>query len=510
MLVCIVILASCSNAELKSGGGAKQKPASSPTGADKPGDGSPTDPLVLDSKEGEENLLTPPEFLLTPALAARQANCVMCHANVTGDVITDFNMHAKPFSSRTASGTIEQMTSKLIIDSGEGFRPLNWGTANINGKIIVPNAPIQGTLLSLFEGDMTGFSVVDAVTRTIKGINAGELASSGNIKKMLPVVGAARNKAVAGVNDVVSFNNVAIDPPTESEIKALLTHAYAKDIGGSDQVKFVSIGALSTATGLAIKSGSGGQYVTNSGDSVSCTGDIVVGGTLVLKDVETFNVGAGGCRLYVQKTAFIRGSLKAVGAPNDGIQIGAGRAILMGILYNRTVSPDVSVERDIVKADLEDAGPSVIMTRKSGTNITIIAKSDYREWSLSGGVSEFVNLSSPHWQWLGSARPPVGSVCRYDDTEIPIAGTNNGDNCWIRHPSAVVSDLSTYRKSAQYEGVLFAAPNVQSRYLGSIKGTIIADFALVALDRLQFSADPRFEKTPGLQRLKRPLIKISN
>ena len=65
---------------------------------------------------------------------------------------------------------------------------------------------------------------------------------------------------------------------------------------------------------------------------------------------------------------------------------------------------------------------------------------------------------------------------------------------------------SNPRTSIDFSGLLLNAPIVHSRYLGTAKGTVIAEAALFALGYFNFSFDPVFTKVNVLPLIKNPLL----
>ena len=456
---------------------------------------------ALDIKDGGASLLVPPEFLLSPALAVRKSNCIMCHGTVTGDVITDFNVNAEAFATRSASGTPSEITHKLLIENVSGMRPRNWLTTNLKGKLVVPDVEVVGAIKGRFDNPPALFKIATALQQPISDISAAELSETNQVRRPIVAVGVNRNQSLPGVDQIKSYKTVKISPPTESEITALLSRAGARDVGGSPNIKILALDSESSITGLTAKKGATGQwFAINSGASISCKGDIVIGGTLVLKDVSDFSVGARGCRLYVEKSIFVKGSLESKGDANYGIQLGAGRAILLGISHNRSINAEVTSERNNVVAEIQDAGPTWIMKKGTG----ILASTNYSADQFPQGLNSLLIANGGHWNYApGAAHPAAGAKCKFPgDPGQP--GTNNGGDCVLQAPP------TESRQSAKYTGVLFAAPTVSGRYFGAIKGVIIADFALVALKHLDFTSDMRFDKAPALPKLGRELITISN
>jgi hypothetical protein len=486
---------SCSSAEMKGGQGRVKECKPTPT---KPCNVVISDPTPVDDP------FVPEGLGLSPALATRKSNCVLCHGTVSGDVITDFNVADNPFGSRDVPGSSWDQFFENVTGNVDGLRPENWATVNIQGKLVIPNATISGRLAKAFNNNGAEISLINALRQEIIQLPENVLAAfPGRIP--IPTVGESRDKSKAGVNEISVFGKLQINPPSEDEIGRLLTASYAKPLVTSEAFKIMGLGAQARLTGFIVKKGLSGQnYAINQSSVVDCEGDIVFSGTLVLKDLSQMNVGPSGCRLYVQHSVFIKGSVVATGG-SEGLQIGAGRAIIAGIRYGRTISDAVNAESQNVADDIEDAGLTYYLTKISANGTkTRLATTPYSYLRFPGGAAEFSKASASHWTWLGNQRPPSGAVCQLSGTTVTT--TNGGLDCSILTPGEADDDQSISRKTATYDGVIFAAPQVQSRYFGSIKGAIVADFTLFSLNRLNFQADQRFNKKPALPYLGRPIL----
>jgi hypothetical protein len=149
-LLVSLFLISCAAADMKSDGRKSlvKKPEVLP-----PSDDLEEKPEDFSGVNGGNSNLSPPEFSLKPALIVRNANCVMCHAKIVGDVLTDFNHGASPMESRaTGFATPSLVTEKVLIETSDGMRPRNWNTASIDGALAVLDFEIKDKLLASFEG----------------------------------------------------------------------------------------------------------------------------------------------------------------------------------------------------------------------------------------------------------------------------------------------------------------------------------------------------------------------
>ncbi len=61
-------------------------------------------------------------------------------------------------------------------------------------------------------------------------------------------------------------------------------------------------------------------------------------------------------------------------------------------------------------------------------------------------------------------------------------------------------------KIVPYSGLLLNAPMIHSRYLGTFKGTIIAELALFNLGNFHFEFDPVINKVNAFPLLKKPIL----
>jgi hypothetical protein len=497
-------LVACSDTHMTGGGAAVQ--TCKDTAKVKCLKPSPEEPLLEpELGEGSGNLLITSGFEVSPALIVRKANCLMCHSKVTGDVISDFNIHLSPLNARASAAAGKHIT-QAVFEAPDGIRPRNWNTASINGKLIIPQQEIPDSLLSSFAGATAGFTLEKALTTTMLGFDPGEVAASLNGMKSLNNIGPSRDRTKPGVDAVIAAKTLKIDPPVESEITALLSDPDAKPASMSaDNFKIMTIGVDSSISGIVVKNGAvaNAPYAINNGP-ITCKGDVVIGGTLVLKDVGTMNLADKSCRLYVSKVVFIKGSLKAGGDPKLGIQIAAGHGVIAGVKYARSASGLINEERNNVAAEIEDVRPAYYMVKlkPDGSVDRKFATSNY-DTSTIPVATDFAKVKGPHWNFLSSERPAVDG-CRYDGLSLNPTVVA----CAVLPISEALADYSLSAYRADLDGVLIATQTFFSRYFGMVKGVVVADFALGSLDRLDFTADPRFDKVPVLPRLKRSLITI--
>lgn len=265
----------------------------------------------------EETLKT-----MKPALAVRGMSCLMCHAEVRANIITDFGYGTSAYLGG----------DKHFTDDDSWFNNLAgaWQSARkIRGTVYVPNAQVtaraQATLGNRFS-DQPMVSLVELMTTPMNSnyerwsefLTANE-AQSEMALKVVPD---------EGQNRVIAKRNIEIRAPSESEIRELAPSLW------TDAVSLSGVARLgSNATVQLFQHGSGtAKYLSNSEEDIlECSqADIVVRGTLLLRRLKVN--AAGGCRLYVSGSVFIEEGITYVGSgENQNLQITSSSAIVMGI-----------------------------------------------------------------------------------------------------------------------------------------------------------------------------------
>lgn len=470
-------------------------------------DGEFTDPLY---RARECSVAIP----VRPALALRQANCLLCHGDIRGDVITDFGAANEPHVNRDGGTNLEEIVNRLLIERGDGMRPLNWATANIKGSLFVPQVMLKGDMAEAFGANRTsGITLASALRTSIQGMNPAERANTLGDTRPIVTVGTTRNQSSSGVDAITTAARVEINPPTWDELTQLASRpdrVVATGVDGNAADPMVYAFGASAVTGFKIKAGAvtaAARYVVNNGSTISCNGDVLVQGTLVLSSVTTLNVGADGCRLYVSEHILVKGGLKASAtSPNKAIQFGAGRSIVLGIKHARMMgAPGVMDAIKNAGEDVADAGPSLLMYRRIG-GVLHVLRETFHHTPLPAEQAAFVKANAAHWgNWTGSLRPRTP-----DESCLLHAEPAAEGQCFITHTNGNTAAGVTQRTSANYEGVLFAAKEIHSRYYGLVKGVVIADFALFALGALRYEQDNLFQNVDGLPKLARPMIIVGN
>lgn len=481
---------------------------------DEPADDVP--PVGVDVGEGFTK--NPELFALEPAVIVQRPACVACHAQIKGSFISDFNIKAKPFNSRSggltkdAAGNLQNIG--VIVDA-ESLRPLAFRSMNLDGAFVVPQVEMSGgDIFQAFK--LKGFAgpslaLAEALKLEQAAVDGEEAYEAKGIKQIaIQTVGAGRDKSKPGVNEIKAISSIEIVPPTETEIKGLVGQSKG-ELFASGDTKVMKLTDSSVFEGMSTKAGKTGPYVTNTG-AVTCKGDILVLGTLVFNELGDLTVDAKSCRIYVSGSIFVRGPINANGGT---VQLATGRVISMGIRDSRITvnTPEAQAERANVYDVIEDTGVAFVMRMK--TSKTVIATTTF-SWIYALGrnpaqqpaeveaarVAYASYNNAAIWKRVGT-ESPKSPTCTFDAGTGPVNPTSD---CEF-FARGVETPYGKHRE-VSYRGLLLAAPEVHGRYHGKITGVVVATLAVFALADFEFEADVRFKDVPILPALGRKLVDI--
>jgi hypothetical protein len=418
---------------------------------------------------------------MKPALAVRGMACLMCHANIQANVITDFGNGEPWFMAAGPVGSSGDGPFGVNFTSDQGwYNNLadTWQTATIQGSVDVPNVAVPSNVISNLGVNSAGATVtfpdpngapVSLVNfmntpYTIHdtfGFDVGSEAQSAMSYGVTPASGAS---------PVVGYNTVRITSYEDSDILALLPTPIS-NVGFS----LVNVPGVTGASlnGLKVVGNSTtGQYVTNTpGQTLTCTGaDVVVQGPLLLSNA-SIDADNGGCRFYVAGSVFIEGPINYVGQSNSqNLQITSSRVISMGV---GSGYPAAAPANPVVGSPSLAAGSCY----PSCNALQYRLLDDTRGAQISG-----TSFSSRATQILADAAT-VGWIQDAQDLTGVNYATGKSYNGYTR-------------ASISYSHVLFNAPIIYSRYLGETVGTMISDIALFSLGEFKFEYDNVFENVP--------------
>ena len=397
---------------------------------------------------------------MKPSMAVRGLQCILCHAKVESNIITDFGYPGPNFSA-----SISGSPTFNAVDNVYGNARKPWQSSSIAGSVYVPRASFSAADASRIFGDsaLTNFRLVmDSPT-----LNAGGPAMSTNI-------------APPSGDKIYERNQVLISYPTEAEILALVPGSA----GGTHVGPTANAGANSSVTGLVVDSGRG---VVKSTGAVTCKGDIVVKGTLFLNDL-LLDTDAKGCRLYVSESVFIQGAIRYSSSRN--LQITSARAIVMGFSAKRL-------------------GANADGSRNTNDQDPAFSGTPGGPWlRLSKAIDERYEPGIPV-----ASRGQLADKIVADSVKIGTDLKDAADPAVVANPPPGTS-VSNNRISVDYTGVLLNAPHIHSRYEGSVKGIMIADVAIFLLGsgatNAHFVYDPVFDDAPQiLPALSRKIFDVS-
>lgn len=217
-------------------------------------------------------------------------------------------------------------------------------------------------------------------------------------------------------------------------------------------------------TGLVL--GPNGLHVRNSG-VVSCEGDTLINGTLYLENLQLRT--RTGCRLYVTESVFISGPITymqdaAADYSQRNLQISSARTIDVGL-------------GDVYRSNNTHCETSGQWYFGQPTFRSSIAVRHRDIWTVPG---QFLRENKPIAQQTADVlndAQKVGQVI-YDASCRPEG------------------------RNVAFERLLLNAPQVHSRYIGNVRGVIIAEYSLISLQNFKFEFDPIFQTVNTLPMLR--------
>lgn len=361
---------------------------------------------------------------LEPSLAVRGIGCASCHLKSSSKLITDFGFGNDYFFGKDALNLAggNPFTPSFSYYSDHGGGSLT--TTELN-EIIVPNQNLP--------------------------FNPGVY-----LPKATPAQAAATTllqyvKAVvpATVN-VTTKDEIFIGAPSAAVIISRtaigsLETAYFKNQDSSPEYK-----------GLVKQNG----YFTAS--DLTCDGDLVVNGSLFLKDLKlTTN---DGCRIMVTGPIFINGKITYVqhtpsSTNNTNLQLVSSTWINLAVGLTNC-----------------ESDPSYPAAEKAWyrTNATAIQN------PFAHRLGTYASKSRLGRQDVNSLKAIQSTITSFADA------------------SCRKSVAGEFPREEHFERLLLNAPRVDSRYTGKFTGVIIAETVLMGLSSFSFAFDPVFSRVPIL------------
>lgn len=242
-----------------------------------------------------------------PALAIRAVGCAMCHARVSGNMITDFG-HGGDNNGLDyfLGGNLNPPPFAFNFGTPYGDHGYSLITTNLlNGTVYVPQANMPGAMTGLPQ---------DFSLKTYM-----ELAIS-----LSPSVNSTRGTASV----VAEANELYIGAPTAAQ---MLAPAGAFEAGA--RWKYIPHSSNSLLlSGLEVVQSAHGAYVRNIPNGLlTCEGDLVIDAPVLFDRLQLMTTN-NGCRVYSTRTVFIQGAITHMGQSQDrNLQISSARAVSMGL-----------------------------------------------------------------------------------------------------------------------------------------------------------------------------------
>lgn len=255
-------------------------------------------------------------------------------------------------------------------------------------------------------------------------------------------------------------SSIYIGAPTAADIDGIF------NLNGTSRIRY-----LKSNEGTLPFSGltDAGRFFRNTGTLV-CDGDVALRGPLLLENLVISSVA--GCRIYVVGSVFIYGPITYTnGSDKRNLQITASRSISLGLGSARK-NGEACETNSRYAAGTTDASYS-----RGSTLLT-----------------RYVDL------WT----VPAQSI-RGFETPKEVGQDVVDEAALIEESQGTLYDASCRPegRNVGFERILLNAPLVHSRYIGDVKGTIIAEYALMSLNNFKFHFDDVFKNVDVLPRLPR-------
>lgn len=411
-----------------------------------------------------------PTLSFNPALAVRGAECITCHANIKGDMISDFGWKSEGDSGPDLFGTAPGNWLSMYAVAHSGSASLS--SATIDGKLIVPKAE---------------FAKLDPnVTRV--WFPSIPTAATPTLKDYISAFASPTNSEFQGIFD---YKTVYIGAPKASDIISA-----GQLTANAPQVYYKNSSDSAELSGFArVRSGSFDYYGNSDGVPMVCEGDLLVDGVVFLNNLTIETVQ--GCRIYATRSVFINGPITYKNARAlSNIEITSAVGVYMGFGF--------CVDCSGSNVNGNNYGYQGWNTLVSRWNLIIAdgAAGSFRNSPaatlIAASIADFAMVSNT------PAMPPA-----------PGAGVDKKayyKNYFASQKATLLDATNSFvgADTTSYNRLLLNAPVVMSRYSGNFEGTVIAEFAMWRLGDFQFTFDPVFTGVPLFPFLKLDtIIKVS-
>ena len=457
------------------------------------------------------------------SLAVRGPACLMCHAEINSNMVTDLG-HGDSFfmGGPIPANEFDAAQQKAVPGRPQfafgGSMYSNWGgswaTATIKGDLFVPDVDISGNkILGLKPKDAASnhmpanSSIRDFLTIPViynywdqNPTNRHEFVQLQEQKGLAPGVVAYPQGIV---NEIVEVKEIQIKSPRSGDIQKIIDSGSVTSLGAQGGVSVYTTAGTQNQ-GFNISAVGNGKSAVKANGNVTCEGDVVIKGNVWFNNVTiTSPKDKQPCRLYVDGSVFVTGEIKYGAAGHQTLQLASTEGILFGMKTTRYRTAHFHGLRGM---DTIAAGEAFYLKIHEAAE------------SLTGLVDDagpyrgiYKRIAGQPDQILAYAQNvprDIGRVISGDDFNIikPIlkdANTHAAFN-WEAYCGTAATTAGGYtcavdwtkefgRKTVNQSGLLLNAPVVWSRYFGQFKGVVIAETALFAVGKFKFEYDDSFE-----------------
>jgi hypothetical protein len=249
-----------------------------------------------------------------PALAIRGSACITCHARIRSTIITDFGYGDSYFwGAPGESGSLGPFNGSIYGDFyGAEPNKTAWGTAQIDGRIIVPKTRFAFNLRTAAGRDLAS---QPAYRQALDASSLAQYLRAVENQKPNPSTVIEKKRVFIGAPDAATLEARFKIPP-----------------GSETKLKYVKSDAKTSPDIKGIGFSSSGGYFTNARE-VECDGDLFVRGALFLNHavISTQN----GCRIYATGPIFLQDEVEYKNSNNSAdranLQLVSAKAIFLGV-----------------------------------------------------------------------------------------------------------------------------------------------------------------------------------
>lgn len=385
-----------------------------------------------------------PIYQFQPAIAARTPSCIGCHLKSSSNFITDFGLYGPGDYKDFTFGGGQFASGSPYGDHAGSLNTVLF--MNAQAKVMVPKARLPAAVAE--SSNLDTFAQYFKFRLEEVTSDAEKLANPYTSHTM-----------------VEEMNQIYIGAPTVDQLRANFSisvgdQKFFKDNQASPQLKGIE---------------KNGTLFQNS-ETVVCDGDLALDGNLLLRNLKIDS--ADGCRIYVTGSVFMYGAIEYINKTKDSnLQITSARGIFLG-LGELMAANDEPCEtegwyRD--KWNNDDISRETFIQNYSSTfkhRVKTLWTLPNTPLRLGKTISE---LGDEYLAELAAVEAKVGTL---KDVTCSSAGRN-----------------------ISFERLLLNAPQIQSRYSGAFKGSIIGEYVLMSLTKFNFTFDPVFSSNAVLPML---------